>query len=68
MQVLYLSWEDPLEEETATHSSIPTWEIPWTQGPVRVQSTGSQRVRHDLVTKQDLSTTDEQSANPQAEV
>ena len=57
-----------LEKGMTTHSSIPTWEIPWTQGPVRVQSTGSQRVRHDLVTKQDLSTTDEQSANPQAEV
>ena len=28
-----LSWEDPLEKETATHSSIPAWEIPWTQEP-----------------------------------
>ena len=52
MQVLSLSWEDPLEEETATHSSIPTWEIPWTERPSRVQSTGSQSVGHDLVTKQ----------------
>ena len=28
-----LSWEDPLEKEMATHSSIPTWEIPWTEEP-----------------------------------
>ena len=28
-----LSWEDPLEKEMATHSSIPAWEIPWTEEP-----------------------------------
>ena len=39
--------EDPLEENMATHSSILTWRIPWTQEPVRLQSTGLQRVRHD---------------------
>ena len=40
-------WEDPLEEEMATHSSILAWVIPWTEEPGRLQSTGSQRVRHD---------------------
>ena len=39
--------EDSLEEEMATHSSILAWEIPWTEEPGRLQSTGSQRVRHD---------------------
>ena len=36
----------------ATHSSILVWEIPWTEEPGGLQSTGSQRVGHDLVTKQ----------------
>ena len=40
-------WEDPLEEEMATHSSILAWDIPWTEEPSRLQSMGSQRVRHD---------------------
>ena len=31
MQVSSLSWEDPLEKEMATHSSMPTWEIPWAE-------------------------------------
>ena len=35
----------------ATHSSILTWEIPWTEEPGGLQSMGSQRVRHDLATK-----------------
>ena len=35
----------------ATHSSILAWEIPWTEEPGKLQSTGLQRVRHDLVTK-----------------
>jgi len=35
----------------ATHSSILAWEIPWTEEPGGLQSMGSQRVRHDLVTK-----------------
>ena len=35
-----------LEKEMATHSNILTWEIPWTEEPVRLQSMGSQRVRH----------------------
>ena len=46
-QVRSLGWEDPLEEKTATHSSILAWEVPWTEKPGRLQSTGSQRVRHD---------------------
>ena len=56
MQVLSLGWEDPLEEEMTTHSSVLAWKIPWTEEPDRLQSMGSQRVRHDLVTehKQEL--------------
>ena len=42
-----LGWEDPLEKGMATHSSILTWRIPWTEDPGRLQSVGSQRVRHD---------------------
>ena len=42
--------EDPLEKEMATHSSTLAWEIPWMEEPGRLQSTGSQRVRHDRVT------------------
>ena len=42
-----LGWEDPLEEEIATHSSILTWEIEWTEEPGGLQSMGLQRVRHD---------------------
>ena len=37
----------PPEEGMATHSSIPAWRIPWTDEPGRVQSLGSQRVKHD---------------------
>ena len=47
MQVQSLGWEDPLEEEMATHSSLLAWEIPWTEKSGRLQSTGSQRVGHD---------------------
>ena len=45
-----LGQEDPLEKEMATHSSILAWEIPWAEEPGRIQSMGSQRVGHDLVT------------------
>ena len=41
-----LSWEDPLEKQMATHSSILAWKIPWTEEPGRLQSMGLQRVRH----------------------
>ena len=47
MQVGSLAWEDPLEKEMATHSSILTWEIPWTEELGGLQSMGSQRVRHN---------------------
>ena len=43
-QVPFLGWEDLLEEEMATHSSILAWEIPWTEEPGGLQSMGSQRV------------------------
>ena len=46
-QVQSLGWEDPLEEKMATHSSVLAWEMPWAEKPGRLQSTGSQRVRHD---------------------
>ena len=46
-QVLSLGWEDPLEKEMATHSSILAWKIPWMEEPGRLQSVGSQRVGHD---------------------
>ena len=42
-----LGWEDPLEKEMATHSSILAWRIPWTEEPGGLQSTGSQRVGHN---------------------
>ena len=42
-----LGWEDPLEKEMATHSSILAWRIPWTEEPDGLQSMGSQRVEHD---------------------
>ena len=45
-----LGQEGPLEEEMATHSSILAWRIPWTEEPSGLQSTGSQRVRHDWAT------------------
>ena len=49
--VQFLGWEDPLEKEMATHSSILAWEIPWTEEPGGLQSTGSQRVGHGCVTE-----------------
>ena len=42
-----LGWEDPLEKEMATHSSILAWKVPWMQEPGGLQSTGSQRIGHD---------------------
>jgi len=42
-QVLSLGWEDPLEKETATHSSILAWKILWTEKPGRLQSMESQK-------------------------
>ena len=51
MWVLLLGWEDPLEKEMATHSSILAWEILWTEEPGGLQSMGPQRVGKDLATK-----------------
>ena len=52
MEVQSLGQEDPLEKEMATHSSIFAWEIPRTEEPGGLQSMGSQRVGHNLATKQ----------------
>ena len=46
-RVRALGWEDPLEKEMAIHSSTIAWKIPWTEEPGRLQSMGSQKVRHD---------------------
>ena len=49
-QVQSLGWENPLEKEMATHSSILAWRIPWqfqAEEPGRLQSMGLQRVGHD---------------------
>ena len=45
-QVQSLAWEDPLEKEISTHSSILAWEVPWTEEPGGLQSMGSKRVGH----------------------
>ena len=47
-QVRSLGWEDPLEKEMAPHSSTLAWKIPWMEDPGRLQSMGSQTVRHGL--------------------
>ena len=46
MQAGSLGWEEPLEEEMATHSSILAWRIPWTEEPGGLQSVGLQKVRY----------------------
>ena len=46
-----LGQENPLEREMAAHSSILSWEIPWTEEPGGLVSMGLQRVRHDLATE-----------------
>ena len=50
--VRFLGWEDPLEKEIATHSSILAWEIAWTEESGGIQSMRSQTVGHDWATKQ----------------
>ena len=45
--VQFLGREDPLEKEMATHASILTWRIPWTEEPGGLQSTGSQKIGCD---------------------
>ena len=54
-QVRPLGWEDPLEKEMATHSSILVWKIPRTEEPGRLQTIGLQRIRHDWATSLSLS-------------
>ena len=46
-QVQSLGWEDLLDKERATYSSISAWKIPWMEEPGRLQSMGSQRVGHN---------------------
>ena len=55
MQVWSLGWEDPLENEMATHSSILAWEIPWTEEPGGLSSWGHKRVAQGLATKEQQS-------------
>ena len=52
--VRFLGREDPLEKEMAIHSSTLAWKMLWTEEPDRLQSMGSQRVRHDWVTSLSL--------------
>ena len=47
MRVQSLGWEDPLEREMTTHSSVLAWIIPWTEEPGGLLSMGSQRVEHN---------------------
>ena len=47
IRVRSLGWEDPLEKEMATHSSILAWKISWTEEPCGLQSMGLQRVGCD---------------------
>ena len=51
MQVQSLSWEDPLEEEMITYSSIIVWRIPWTEEPDGLPTMEWQRVGHCLATE-----------------
>ena len=56
-QVQFLGWEDPLEKEMATHSSILAWRLPWAEEPGRLQAMGlqeldmTQRLNHHHVNK-----------------
>ena len=54
-RVRSLGWEDLLEKEMATHSSILAWRIPWTEEPGGLQSMGWQRVGHNWATSLSLS-------------
>ena len=46
-----LGWEDPLEEELATHSGTPAWSIPWTEEPGRAHSPWACQESDDRATK-----------------
>ena len=54
-QVRSLSWEDPLEKEMASHSSILVWKTTWTEEPGGLQSMGSQRVGPNLAAEKQQS-------------
>ena len=54
-RVQSLGWEDPLRKEMAAHSSTLAWKIPWTEHCGRLQSMGSQKVRHNWATSLSLS-------------
>ena len=62
-RVQSLGWEDLLEKEMTTHSSILAWKIPWTVEPGRLQSKGSQRVGPDRATSLSLSRTTEEETD-----
>ena len=49
-----LGWEDPLEKEMATHSSVVAWRIPWTEEPGGLQALELQRLKQDSVTNTSL--------------
>ena len=49
-------WQDPLEKGTANHASVLAWEMPWTEEPGGLPSKGLQRIRHNVVTKQQQQT------------
>ena len=51
-RVQSLDWEDSQEKGMATHSSVLAWEIPWTEEPGGLQFMESERVRHDIDTKE----------------
>ena len=67
MRVRSLGWEDPLQREMATHSSIFVWQIPWMEEPGRLQSIRLQRVRHNFATKQQPGSKETTQALPGAE-
>ena len=48
-QIQSLGWEDLLEEDMASHSSILAWRIPWTEEPSRLQSIGLQSIELDMI-------------------
>ena len=58
-----LGWEDPLEEATATPSSILAWRIPWTEESGGLQNIGSQSVRHNWVTKHSVTSCQTKSSS-----
>ena len=60
-QVQSLGREDPLEKGVATRPSVLAWKIPWIEEPGGLQSMESQRVGHDLATKQVLTVYSNQS-------